>query len=61
MKNPQESGTSESWMGRWRTVNAIGLFEMAEYLGLALIFGALAVTALFLRPSQSPPLANDRT
>jgi hypothetical protein len=28
-----------------RTVNAIGPFELSEYLGLALIYGALAVTA----------------
>jgi hypothetical protein len=28
-----------------RIVNAVGPFEMSEYLGLALIFGALAVTA----------------
>ena len=31
----------------WR-VNAIGPFEMSEYLGLALIYAALAVTAPFL-------------
>lgn len=30
------------------TVNAIGPFEMTEYLGLALVWGALAVTAPFL-------------
>jgi hypothetical protein len=29
-------------------VNAIGPFELTEYLGLALVFGALAVTAPFL-------------
>jgi len=29
-------------------VNAIGPFEMSEYLGLALVYGALAVTAPFL-------------
>jgi hypothetical protein len=29
-------------------VNAIGPFELTEYLGLALIYGALAVTAPFL-------------
>ena len=28
-----------------RTVNAIGPFELSEYLGLALVWGALAVTA----------------
>jgi hypothetical protein len=31
-----------------RTVNAIGPFELSEYLGLAIIYGALAVTAPFL-------------
>ena len=35
-----------------RTVNAIGPFELSEYLGLALVFGALAITA----PLFSPPL-----
>ncbi len=30
-----------------RTVNAIGPFELSEYLGLALVCGALAVTAPF--------------
>jgi hypothetical protein len=38
-----------------RTVNAIGPFELSEYLGLALVCGALAVTAPFLavgRPLQ---------
>lgn len=37
------------------TVNAIGPFELTEYLGLALIYGALAVTAPFRaagRPSR---------
>ena len=29
-----------------RTVNAIGPFELSKYLGLAMIYGALAVTAL---------------
>ena len=29
-------------------VNAIGPFEMLEYLGLAMVYGALAVTAPFL-------------
>ncbi|HSF19946.1 MAG TPA: hypothetical protein VLK65_30775 [Vicinamibacteria bacterium] len=29
-------------------VNAIGPFELTEYLGLALLYGALAVTAPFL-------------
>jgi len=30
-------------------VHAIGPFELTEYLGLALVYGALAVTAPFLR------------
>lgn len=30
-----------------RTVNAIGPFELTEYLGLAMVWGALAVTAPF--------------
>ena len=30
------------------TVNAIGPFELSEYFGLAMIFGALAVTVPFL-------------
>ena len=33
-----------------KTVNAIGPFELTEYLGLALVWGALALTAPF-RPS----------
>jgi len=36
-----------------RTVNAIGPFELSEYLGLALVYGALAVTAPFL-PARTP-------
>ncbi len=39
-----------------RTVSAIGPFELSEYLGLALIYVALAVTAPFLgagRPIRS--------
>jgi hypothetical protein len=38
-----------------RTVNAIGPFELTEYLGLALVWGALAATAPFrtaARPFQ---------
>ena len=37
-------------------VNAIGPFELSEYLGLAMIYGALAATAPFLeteRPAHS--------
>jgi len=36
-----------------RVVNAIGPFELSEYLGLALVYGALAVTAPVL-PAQRP-------
>jgi hypothetical protein len=38
------------------TVNAIGPFEVSEYFGLALVWGALAVTAPFraaARPAQA--------
>jgi hypothetical protein len=31
-----------------RTVNAIGPFELSEYLGLAVIYAAIVVTAPFL-------------
>ena len=44
-----------------RTVNAIGPFELTEYVGLALVWGALAVSAPFLaqRPAApTAPLAN---
>lgn len=37
-----------------RTVNAIGPFEMSEYVGLALLWGALGATAPFL-PRRSAP------
>jgi hypothetical protein len=30
--------------------NAIGPFELAEYIGLTLVWGALAVTAPFVQP-----------
>jgi hypothetical protein len=39
-----------------RMVNAIGPFELTEYLGLAIVCGALAITAPFLaagRPVRS--------
>jgi hypothetical protein len=39
-----------------KMVNAIGPFELTEYLGLAMVWGALAVTAPFLaagRPGRS--------
>lgn len=35
-----------------RTVHAIGPFELTEYLGLALVWGALAVTAPFRAAGQ---------
>ena len=43
-----------------RIVNAIGLFELSEYLGLALVYTALAVTIPFLRATPSPRVASDR-
>ncbi|HEV2672833.1 MAG TPA: hypothetical protein VGU74_17205 [Gemmatimonadales bacterium] len=38
-----------------RTVNAIGPFELTEYLGLALVWGALAVTAPFRASGRPVP------
>jgi hypothetical protein len=38
-----------------RIVNAIGPFEMTEYLGLALVWGALAVTAPFRGAGRPVP------
>jgi hypothetical protein len=35
-----------------KTVNAIGPFELTEYLGLAMVWGALAVTAPFRAAAQ---------
>ena len=35
------------------SVNAIGPFELTEYLGLALVCGALAITAPFQRQEES--------
>ena len=40
-----------------RTVRAIGPFELTEYLGLALVWGALAVTAPF-RVAAARPIAS---
>lgn len=43
-----------------RVVNAIGPFEMSEYLGLAVLWGALGLTAPFLGRRSAPatsPLA----
>jgi len=37
------------------TVNAIGPFELTEYLGLALVWGALAVTAPFHAAARAVP------
>ena len=36
-----------------RVVNAIGIFEMSEYLGIVMIYVALAVTAPFLAMRRS--------
>jgi hypothetical protein len=33
-------------------VNAVGPFELSEYLGLAMIYGALAATAPFLKTER---------
>ena len=41
-----------------KTVNAIGPFELSEYLGLAMIWGALAVTAPFRAPTRPAPTAH---
>ena len=38
-------------------VNAIGPFELTEYLGLALVYGALAVTAPFSMFDREPAVA----
>ena len=34
-------------------VNAIGPFELTEYVGLAIIYGALAVTAPFIASGRA--------
>jgi hypothetical protein len=39
------------------TVNAIGPFELTEYVGLALVWGALAITAPFLTRRPVPSMA----
>lgn len=41
-----------------KTVNAIGPFELSEYLGLAMIWVALAITAPFLA-TERPPRRTD--
>jgi hypothetical protein len=38
-----------------KTVKAIGPFELTEYLGLAMVWGALAVTAPFRAPARPVP------
>ena len=38
-----------------RTVNAIGPFELTEYLGLAMVFAALAITMPFRTAGQPVP------
>jgi len=40
-----------------KTVNAIGPFELSEYLGLAVVWGALAITAPFRAPALPVPAA----
>jgi hypothetical protein len=37
------------------TVNAIGPFELTEYLGLAIVWGALALTIPLRRPGRPAP------
>jgi hypothetical protein len=44
------SATTYDWM-----VNAIGPFELTEYLGLALVWGTLAVTAPFRAAVRAVP------
>jgi hypothetical protein len=38
-----------------KMMNAIGPFELTEYLGLALVWAAFAVTAPFRRPARPAP------
>ena len=42
------------------TVNAIGPFELSEYIGLALICGAIAVTVPFRTTGQRVPVERSR-
>ena len=42
------------------TVGAIGPFELTEYVGLALVYGALAVTAPFVAVYSGTRARNDR-
>jgi hypothetical protein len=39
-----------------KTVNAIGPFEVTEYLGLLLVWGAFAITAPFRAPARQVPV-----
>jgi hypothetical protein len=41
-----------------KTVNAIGPFEMTEYLGLALVWLAFAITAPFGKAATTPRIAS---
>ena len=43
-----------------KMVHAIGPFELTEYLGLALVWGALAVTAPFRAAGRPVPAAVNR-
>jgi lysylphosphatidylglycerol synthetase-like protein (DUF2156 family) len=43
-----------------RTVNAIGPFELSEYLGLALVYGALAITAPLFSPQLVASIQRNR-
>ena len=40
-----------------RTVNAIGPFELTEYLGLLMVWGAFAITAPFRPPARRVAIA----
>jgi hypothetical protein len=44
-----------------RSVNAIGPFELTEYLGLALVWTALAITAPFFAHARAPRSARVET
>jgi hypothetical protein len=43
-----------------RTVNTIGPFELSEYLGLALVYGALAITAPWFSPRLVASIQRNR-
>jgi hypothetical protein len=40
-----------------KTVNAIGPFELTEYLGLLMVWGAFAITAPFRAPARRVAIA----